>query len=33
MMLGCKEMCDFFDDVYTFLWTSDFSIYLLPADV
>ena len=25
--------CEFFNDVYFFLWTAVFSIYLLPADI
>ena len=25
--------CDFFNDVYFFLWTAILSIYLLPADI
>ena len=25
--------CDFFDDAYFFLWISNFSMHLLPADI
>ena len=33
MILGCEGLSVFFYDVYFFLWTSNFSIYLLPADI
>ena len=34
MMLGCKGLSvNFFDDVYFLLWTSNFSMHLLPADI
>ena len=33
-MLGCEGLSVFFFyDVYFFLWTSNFSIYLLAADI